>query len=306
MAVEPALIAVASIASEPIASRAPAHLDARPNQALPEVIAAVRAARRGKRIPSGLMPPVGELRDERLPYSLPHGCVPVAASSQSASKICPTGHTKSRRTIVLIGDSHAQMWMPAVLRLAAWDNWRVVPLLRPGCTPDTWVDNRGLAACRPWYRWATREVKVLRPDVTLVGGAVGGYRGAAARAAEHGIASMARALKRVSRKVVVVGDPQGLSRNPLDCLLSRNASMARCTTTWAPERLRPYENIAADARKLGVGFLDTQPWFCFEYQCPAVIGRAIAFKDGHHITAAYALHVAGTFTAAFRQATRRS
>ena len=124
------------------------------------------AARRGDPIPAGLMPPIGRLRNEAQPFFPPPGCVPVAASSQSTSKICPVGRTSSSKTLVVIGDSHAQMWMPAILRLAERDGWRVLPLLRPGCTPDTWVDARGLAACRPWYRWATAQVGRLRPRVT--------------------------------------------------------------------------------------------------------------------------------------------
>ncbi len=273
--------------------------------ALPEVVAAAAAARRGDRIPSGLTPPIGELQNESLPYSLPGGCVPVAASSASSSKICRLGRTTSSKSIVVIGDSHAQMWMPAILRMAVRDGWLVIPLLRPGCTPDTWVDHRGLAACRPWYRWAGRQVKLLHPEVTLVGGAVGGSRGAAARAAEHGMVSMARVLEPASGEVVVMGDPEGLTRDPLDCLLSRHASMAKCTTTWPPAALQPYDDIAEQVRNLGIGFLDTRGWFCFEYQCPAVVGRTIVYKDNHHITSTYALRRAATFRAGFRRTIRR-
>jgi SGNH domain (fused to AT3 domains) len=267
---------------------------------LAEVVAAVEAARRGDRIPSGLTPPIGELRNEQLPYSLPRGCVPVADSSQSSRLICRVGRTTSSRSIVVIGDSHAQMWMPAVLRMAQRDGWLVIPLLRRGCTPDTWIAHRGLAACRPWYRWATRQTRLLRPSLTLAAGAVGGSAGAAARAARDGMLSMARAVKPASRPVVVIGDPQGLRRNPIDCLLARHASMASCTTTWRAVWLRPYGELAAGATKLGVGFLDTQGWFCFESQCPAVIGHTIAYKDPHHITAAYSVRLAWTFRAAVR------
>ena len=279
--------------------------DSNPGPALPEVVAAVRAARAGARIPSGLTPPIGQLRNESQPYSLPRGCVPIANSSQSSSRICRVGKTTSSRSIVVIGDSHAQMWMPPILRMAEREGWVVIPLLRPGCTPDTWIANRGLAACRPWYRWATQQARLLRPDVTLIGGAVGGSRGAAAGAAENGMVSMARAIKPASRNVVVMGDPEGLARSPIDCLLSRRASMARCTATWPPAMLEPYDLIAARAEELGVGFLDTRGWFCFEYQCPAVIGRTIAYKDYHHITAAYSLRLAGTFRAAFRRVALR-
>jgi peptidoglycan/LPS O-acetylase OafA/YrhL len=289
---EPALLRAVPVASQT-------------EKVLPAVVSAVRAARRGAPIPSGLNPPVGVLRNEPQPYSLPHGCVPVAASSQSSSNICRVGRTTSSRSIVVIGDSHAQMWMPTILRLAERDGWLVIPLLRPGCTPDTWIEERGLAACRPWYRWATAQVRRLRPDVTIVGGAVGGSRGAAARAAVKGMVAMARANKAALGKVLVLGDPEGLRKNPTDCLLSRDATMASCTATWPLALLEPYDQIAAQSRKLRVAFLDTRGWFCFERQCPAVIGRTIAYKDYHHITAAYAVRLSATFAAAFRQAIRK-
>jgi hypothetical protein len=300
-AAEPALLRAV-----PVATRISAGRNATPTgSVLPAVVSAVRAARRGAPIPSGLTPPVGALRNEPQPYSLPRGCVPVAASSQSSSNICRVGRTTSSRSIIVIGDSHAQMWMPTVLRLAARDGWLVIPLLRPGCTPDTWIEERGLAACRPWYRWATRQVRLLRPDVTIVGGAVGGSRGAAARAAVKGMVAMARANKAASGKVLVLGDPEGLRKNPTDCLLSRHATMASCTATWPLAWLQPYDEIAVQSSQLRVAFVDTRGWFCFERQCPAVIGRTIAYKDYHHITAAYAVRLSATFAAAFRQAIRK-
>ena len=287
------------VVAEPIAYRTPGRR-ARPSAdgALPAVVAAVEAARRGAPIPRRLTPPIGELLDERLPYSLPPGCVPVVKSSDTSSRICPLGRTGSSRSIVVIGDSHAQMWLPAVVRLARRDGWVILPVLRPGCTPAKWLAD---SLCNRWYRWAIGQVRRLRPEVTIVGGAVGGTRGGEARSAERGMLAMGRAVKPASGTAVLVGDPEGLVRSPVDCLLSRGASMARCTARWGPAMLRPYDRIAERSRRMGLGFLATRGWFCFELTCPPVIGRTIAYKDPHHITAAYA----GRLTAVFRAALRR-
>jgi len=271
---------------------------------LPAVVAAVEAARRGRPIPSPLTPPIRELANERLPYSLPAGCVPVARSNQTSSNICPLGRTESSRSIVVIGDSHAQMWLSPIVIMARRDGWVVLPILRPGCLPSSWVANFGASYCKTWYRWAIEQARRLHPDVTIVGGAVGGFRGAEAWAAERGMLAMGRAVQQSSGKTVVVGDPEGLKRNPIDCLLSRGASMAKCTTTWAPAILGPYNRIAARSRRAGLGFLDTRGWFCFERSCPPVIGRTIAYKDPHHITSAYALRLTAVLRAALRRETR--
>jgi peptidoglycan/LPS O-acetylase OafA/YrhL len=270
-------------------------------QALPDVVAAVQAVRRGDPIPSGLYPPIGKLRSISPEYVLPDGCISRGASSTHTSRICRVGETSSQKLLVLIGDSHAMMWLPAVLELAWEDGWAVVPLLRTGCMPNRWVTTEGPSSCRAWYRWAIDQVRLLHPRITLVGGSIGERPSAAVQAAADGVIAMASALKR-SGAVVVIGDPEGLSVNPTDCLLSPHASMATCAASWPPATLRPYDRVAATTRRLGVGFISTRGFFCFQRRCPAVIGHTIAYWDNSHITAAYAVQVASAFRTGFLRA----
>jgi len=270
-------------------------------QALPDVVAAVEAARRGDPIPTGLNPPIGRLRSIPPEYVLPDDCMSRGESSKITSKICRLGETTSRKMIVLVGDSHAMMWLPAVLEMAWRDGWVVVPFLRTGCMPNRWITNEGPASCRAWYRWAIRETRLLHPRITLVGGSIGERPSTAVRAAADGTIAMARALKPYGA-VVVIGDPEGLSGNPTDCVLSSHASMATCTTRWPPATLRSYDRVAATTRQLGIGFIATRGFFCFERQCPAVIGHTVAYWDNSHITAAYAVQIAGAFRTAFLRA----
>jgi hypothetical protein len=125
------------------------------------------------------------------------------------------------------------------------------------------------------------------------------------RAAADGTVAMATALKPYGA-VVVVGDPEGLSDAPADCLLSSHASMATCTTRWPPSTFRSYDRVSGTTKRLGIGFIPTRGFFCFERQCPAVIGHTVAYWDNSHITAAYALRVAGAFRTGFLQALARA
>jgi hypothetical protein len=79
--------------------------------------------------------------------------------------------------------------------------------------------------------------------------------------------------------------------------------MASCTTVWPPASLVAYDSVRNRATRLGIGFLATRDLVCFERRCPAVIGHTIAYWDNSHITAAYAVRVAGAFRAAFLRAT---
>jgi peptidoglycan/LPS O-acetylase OafA/YrhL len=277
----------------------------RVNGALPAVVAAVRAARRGAPIPSGLNPPIGQVRNFPTPYMPPQGCIARDSTSGRTSKICRVGRASSRRLIVLMGDSHALMWLPALLEMAWHDDWAVVPLLRLGCTPDKWISDRGSDTCREWYRWALGQAGQLHPQVTLIGGSVGEEQTSGTEIAAEGVIAAARALEPAGT-VVVIGDPEGLGQDPVDCLLSRHASMARCTTNWPASSLAAYDGVARDAKQAGVRFLSTRGFLCFERQCPAVIGHTIAYMDDNHMTVAYSVQIAGAFRAAFLQVVPRT
>jgi hypothetical protein len=282
----------------PLASR----ISTRATGALPEVVAAVQAARRGDPIPSGLTPPISKLHTIPSQYALPPACLSLGRSSDSTSKVCRLGQVTSQKLIVLIGDSHAMMWLPAVLEMAWRDGWAVVPLLRTGCLPEWWEnDNSPTRSCRPWLDWATRQIGTLHPRVTLIGGYTAEKRELPARAATDAIIAKATTLKAWGT-VVVIGDPEGLSRSPIDSVLARHASMRTITTTWPASALRPYNRVAAQARQRGIGFVATRGFLCSQRRCPAVIGHTIAYRDNNHITAAYAARVADAFRSAFLRA----
>jgi hypothetical protein len=75
--------------------------------------------------------------------------------------------------------------------------------------------------------------------------------------------------------------------------------MASCTTTWPSSSLAAYDEIARRAKQVGVGFLPTRQFVCFQRECPAIIGHTIAWMDNSHLTVAYSTQVADPFRAAF-------
>ncbi|HUK96428.1 MAG TPA: acyltransferase family protein [Gaiellaceae bacterium] len=272
--------------------------------ALPSVIAAVQAARRAAPLPSGLMPPIDRLSALGPAYSPPPGCIGHDASRSVPTKVCRVGDPTSRKLVVLLGDSHAMMWLPAVLEMAWHDHLAVVPLLRLGCSPGKWFTNRGPDGdvCRAWLRWSFDQVRRLRPAVTLVGGNIDGRHRAAAQPAIDGVVRAAQILRRAG-PVVVIGDPEGLSFEPVDRLLSNGANMATCTTTWAAGVLAAYDEENSEAKRAGAGFLGTRGFVCYERHCPAVIGSTIAWLDDNHLSGLYSAEVAGAFRAAFLRST---
>jgi len=266
---------------------------------LPAVVSAVRAAERGAPLPSPLTPAVESLRSDF--YFFPDGCVP--SRSGTSSKICRLGSTRARKTIVVIGDSHAEMWMPTILAMAQRDGWVVVPLVKVRCIPRTWP---GTDDCGGWFRWARRQAQALRPDVTLI---VGSRAGAFdPPAAVKPIGALSIAMKRFSASVIVVGDEPNQTRDPVDCLLAPGSTMKSCTAKGTPVQLQTETAIAAAAKRNGVGYIATLPWFCAHPRgsttdelCPLVVNHTITSIDRGHASKTYALELLQPFRAAFRR-----
>ncbi|MDQ3876558.1 MAG: acyltransferase, partial [Actinomycetota bacterium] len=277
------------------------------SEALPAVVAAVKAARRGEKIPANLTPPVAELLNPDYAYSLnrlpdhPEGC--ASSDGRTTSNICRLGNSSSANALVVMGDSHAEMWMPAILSMAERDGWAVLPLVKSGCTPNEWLDS-GEPECRAWYRWAVEQTKGLHPDVMLVSGASGGASGGQADEMRRAFLSIAAAMKTSSTRVIVIADDEGVDQQPVDCLLARGATMRTCTTTWPEDRFYFNNDLAVIASRRRFSVLPTRGWFCFENQCPMVVDRTIVYRDEGHITEAYGLALAGPFRAAFRRTVR--
>jgi peptidoglycan/LPS O-acetylase OafA/YrhL len=265
---------------------------------LPAVVAAVRAAERAAPLPTPLAPAVGSLRSDF--YFFPDGCTPSRYGT--SSRICRLGSTRARKTIVVIGDSHAEMWMPTILAVAQRDGWVVIPLVKVRCIPRTWP---GSDDCGGWFRWARRQAQQLRPDVTLI---IGSRAGAFdPPAAVKPIGALSVALKRYSASVIVVGDEPNQTRDPVDCLLAPGSTMKTCAAAGTPVQLRTEAAIAAAAKRNGVGYLSTLPWFCAHpsgstaYLCPLVVNRTITAIDRGHVSKTYALELTQPFRAAFRR-----
>jgi len=295
--------ASAAVASPTLAKLSQAPLAAK-SPSLPGVVAAVKAARRGAKLPTPLTPPVSQLLKEA--YQFPSGC--PAAENQTTSDICRLGDTSATNTIVLFGDSHAQMWMPTLLTMSQADSWVLIPIVKSGCVVSTWTGKgfpgtpgATVTACHAWYRWAVQQAKALQPDVTLITGCCGGAGGSTAVAMKNAYASTAAALKGVSKNVIVVADDDGVSKQPVDCLLAKHATMTTCTTTQTSATYAFNDDLVRLAKSRGFGLLKTRSWFCYQSQCPMVVGHTIVYRDTGHITQAYAIELVAPYRAAFRR-----
>jgi peptidoglycan/LPS O-acetylase OafA/YrhL len=292
--------------------------------ALPAVSAAVRAAQRGAKIPSPLVPRIGQL--EKDLYNYPDSrCVAhdgdtksqicqIVGSNLLASTTSATAPQTPGKTLVLFGDSHAQMWMPTITTMAQQDGWIVIPLGKSRCNANRLFTRAGpanekaiRAECRAWYAWALTQIKALHPDAVLISMGYSGASGSYATNAVNGITALVATAKKSTTHVLVMADTPYLSQlpEPVDCLLARGATMKTCTGAWSEQQLSITHAIAALAPLQHFSLIDTTGWLCFEHLCPPVVGHTIVYRDWGHVTKTYAQELTPTFRATFRRALAR-
>jgi hypothetical protein len=250
--------------------------------------ASVEAVHRGSLVPSELTPPALTLRTTE--YKVPSGC--IALPGETTSSPCKLGDTASQKTLVLFGDSHALMWVPAVAAYARRYGYVVRPVLKYSCDLQNW--NRG--QCVTWRRWAYKETRSLHPKLVLLGTFYNASPETVSQELEVSrLTTMADGVRSAASKVVLIGDPPGVGVNPAPCLLGTRARMSTCSYQTYGETAELTDAAEGAADSFGA-FLDTTPWFCFDNVCPMVIGQTIAYFDQSHITTQYAEELAPLFT----------
>jgi peptidoglycan/LPS O-acetylase OafA/YrhL len=265
--------------------------DAKPRTVRQALLEAVSPARLRQPVPRALAPPLGQLLDDRHRLG---AC--EAGTSETSAGVCELGDLSARRRLVVLGDSHAAMWMPALVPFAQRYHWRLVPLIRPGCAPS--VLRSG--SCAAWYRWALSQVRRLHPDAVVLSQTW--WSGSA----QEGLDSVSRELQDLSQltpRLAVVEDPPGSGRATLDCLLARGATLGSCAFRVRSGHAATYTSVRRQAWAAHAAYIPTLRWFCVRDLCPAVVGTIVTYRDSTHITATYARQLARPFGAAVAAAT---
>jgi peptidoglycan/LPS O-acetylase OafA/YrhL len=239
-------------------------------------------------------------------YGALHGChVGYGATAPAAG--CAFGDASAKRTVVLVGDSHAAQWYPALERLATHERFRLIVWTKSGCPLAPGVHiylpaiGRDYTECDAWTtsvlhrlaamprtsmvivaRTSTYLPQVLTPD---------GDQPSPARARTlwgAGAASAVAQLRRLTDRVVVLRDTPHAPFDIPACISWDPSSASTCDFT----RARNSDGAEYEAeRAAGVpAFVYSDPTtaVCPQRMCDAEVDGVITYRDDNHLTAAFA------------------
>jgi len=231
------------------------------------------------------------------------------------------------RVIAVVGDSHAQQWIPALEVIAAREDLTIVRATRGGCpAPDITVDREADARdvsgsgteCTAWRRHVYPDlVRRFDPDVVFVATRshfsplVDGGRRAQALTREHRRLWSAawdwtvRTLGAGGARVIVSEIMPTLPQRIPACLADAGKPTTGCNFPASVDRdVGAYNAIirglARRAPRLSI--FDPVPIGCPRDVCHALEGDVVVHRDDNHLSATYVRSRATRFEAALDRA----
>lgn len=214
---------------------------------------------------------------------------PVSRIDSAEVVACELGNRTSPKRIVLVGDSHAQQWIPSLTLLADRENWSLTAYIHDACPFKSGTvlrDGKPYVDCMTWNREISdRLLAGPMPTMLLTSSMGTGTDGSGSNA----IAAALQPFADKGAKVVLIRDTPKPGIDQGECISANLKQLTKCArprseTSDALGR----EQIAASQAVGGSVLVDLNDAICPTDQCAAVIGGVAVYRDSNHITSTYA------------------
>ena len=226
---------------------------------------------------------------------------------ENAGGPCVFGDLSSSTKVVLMGDSHAEHWLPAMERIGRERHWKVYAMVKPACPVADMPEminarlKRDYTECTSWRREKLRQILALRPNIVVLS-SYDHYIPADGEASswnvspaswEAGLRRTYGMLSRAGIKTIAMRDVPDAGFDAPACL-SRRASGAPfqirdCTYSLA-DGLRQSAIDAQSAAVRGlrnVAVVSMNDRVCAQSPCSVVQRGVVVFRDDDHLTTTF-------------------
>ena len=216
---------------------------------------------------------------------------------------CRFNSAGSGATVMLIGDSHAAEWFPALLSASHAEHWRLISHTKAGCPPvastipnNPTDPNAGpYDACSAWNRALLAQMRAVHPDLVVIGIL-------APEVLRH-LSSLSRYLDEIAPLVghsVVLGDTPYPHFDAPSCIAANLGNAAACTLDQRND-LPPSSQarLAAAVRaSRNASYLPTVQWLCLSGRCPVIVAGVVMYRDNSHLSLLGARALSGLLASA--------
>lgn len=213
---------------------------------------------------------------------------------------CDYGDVGSDFTVLLMGDSHGAMWLPAFQDIAARRGWKIHLLTKSSCPPaDISIKRKGEVYdnCDAWRKSAFKLIRKIKPDLAILtstadyklDGIKRQYSSKYLKAWRGAWEDTISTIGKAADEVVVLNDVPKWSQDSVECL-TKHADDVRLCATERDVAVRPdmTKALREAADAAGAMFVDPSVLVCPDDPCPVVGGRYLITYDTSHLTPVYA------------------
>jgi len=225
---------------------------------------------------------------------------------ENATAPCEFGDRASRTVVFLMGDSHAEHWLPAIDRIGRERGWKIIATIKPGCpvadVPELMNARlkRAYNECTSWRRATLRRIIAARPAAVILST----YNGYVATDRDRSPwrvtpASWRDGLRRTYSVVTSAGiraialrdvpevpfdAPSCLSRRAARAPFARECEYDRASSL-SPAAIAAQNDAARGLARIAI--VDMTDRVCSTPRCSVVQRGHIVFRDDDHLTAAF-------------------
>lgn len=221
--------------------------------------------------------------------------------------VCYYG-TKGGTRIVLLGDSHALHWMPALDLIGKAYNYEIIPIAKVNCA---FMDvklyayrlGKSYTSCTKWRLNAIKKIIELNPALVILSQTEAREEGKPnEKRPQYYADAVGRLLDKLPVPVLIFAETPNGEINIPTCLARNKSNVAKCVTTkpdvypaWGYGR----DLLVAEQRNLPL--FDFTAALCPGDRCAPIIDGRIVFHDNHHLTTTMAKYLAGPIGVALAQ-----
>jgi peptidoglycan/LPS O-acetylase OafA/YrhL len=279
--------------------KAPSGQRAAPN--VQAVLREVDAAKSITKVPETLSPGLTQASGDYGGVDENSSC--AADEAQSTERLCFLGDLHARRLLIVYGDSHAVMWLPAFVSIANSAHMKLLVLGKPFCPaanvdvespPGIGAPGSPYVACEDWHRWAVHVINRLSPSILIVSQdslySAPGPKGFTTLQWQNGLTSLFGEISDSHTEKIFLGNIPILSQAGPACLSVHLDDAQACSkpTVRSYRHFDQAEYSVSSA--LGIRYIDPTPWFCSKV-CTAIVGSFCVYMDNFHVSATYAAYI---------------
>lgn len=197
--------------------------------------------------------------------------------------------------VMLVGDSHATSWHPALEKIVDESHWRLLTLTKSSCPlVPVPVHNEQTEAhytdCDNWRVVIAGIIDEMKPDLIVLAQMSNYYANDPTQVGQTAwLAAMGEIVTQLSSRtpVIVLQDVPKAPWSIPTCILRSEGQLDTCEFEQSDQELALSDAERAVVQQSGGTYVDTVPMVCPDGRCVAARGDIVTYTDRSHMTAPF-------------------